>query len=231
MIEKRVYSFKEEFCKELNIPSNQYDRKKKELLEWLTNFFDYDYLPGRPIRINIKEIYGEYQPLPRKVPKQDELNKQKKEDYEKFTITALGTEFKPNSKMRVAREAIESFSYEKYSHSSVEAVAKRYIKEPFEKYGETDNQKVWVYYSTYEKLNELEIEDWRNILSQEHIGEKEAACAFYKQEQGQDISEEKNYYQRAQEKFIKKYGDIPVLVQSWKAKKSTLRSTLIPSES
>lgn len=103
MIEKRVYLFKEEFCKELKIPTNQYDRNKDRLLEWLTNFFDFDYLPGRPIRIHIKEIYGEYQQLPRKSPKQDELNKQKKEDYEKFTIAALGTEFKPNSKMRVAR--------------------------------------------------------------------------------------------------------------------------------
>ena len=55
MIEKCVYLFKEEFCKELKIPTNQYDRNKDKLLEWLTNFFDFDYLPGRPIRINIKE--------------------------------------------------------------------------------------------------------------------------------------------------------------------------------
>ena len=103
MIKKQVYLFREEFCKELKIPINQYKNRQEELLEWLTNFFDFDYLPGRPIRINIKEVYGEYQQLPRKSPKQDELNKQKKVDYEKFTIAALGTEFKPNSKMRVAR--------------------------------------------------------------------------------------------------------------------------------
>lgn len=220
MIEKRVYLFKEEFCKELKIPTNQYDRNKDRLLEWLTNFFDFDYLPGRPIRINIKEVYGEYQQLPRKSPKQDELNKQKKVDYEKFTIAALGTKFKPNSKMRVARQAIDSFGYEKYSHTNAEAVAKRYVKEPFEKYGETDNQQIWVFYSTYEKVPADILEEWRQILREEHIGEQEAANAFYKQEQGQDISKEKSYYKKAQERFKNKYNDILVLVKSWKVRPS-----------
>ena len=220
MIKKQVYLFREEFCKELKIPINQYKNRQEELLEWLTNFFDFDYLPGRPIRINIKEVYGEYQQLPRKSPKQDELNKQKKVDYEKFTIAALGTEFKPNSKMRVARQAIDSFGYEKYSHTNAEAVAKRYVKEPFEKYGETDNQQVWVFYSTYEKVPADILEEWRQILREEHIGEQEAANAFYKQEQGQDISKEKSYYKKAQERFADKYNDIPILVKSWKVRPS-----------
>lgn len=220
MIKEQVYLFREEFCKELKIPINQYKNRQEELLEWLTNFFDFDYLPGRPIRINIKEIYGEYQQLPRKNPKQDELNKQKKEDYEKFTIAALGTEFKPNSKMRVARQAIDSFGYEKYSHTNAEWVSRKYVKEPFEKYGETDNQQVWVFYSTYEKISADVLEEWRQILREEHIGEEEAANAFYKQEQGQDISKEKSYYKKAQERFASKYNDIPILVKSWKVRPS-----------
>lgn len=220
MIEKRVYLFKEEFCKELKIPTNQYDRNKDKLLEWLTNFFDFDYLPGRPIRINIKEIYGEYQQLPRKNPKQDKLNQQKQEDYEKFTIAALGTEFKPNSKMRVAREAISSFGRNKYFHTNAEWVARNYVKEPFDKYGESDNQQVWVFYSSYEKIPEDIVEDWRKILREEHIGEEEAANAFYKQEQGQDVSKEKSYYKKAQERFNYKYNDIPVLVKSWRVRPS-----------
>lgn len=220
MIEKQVYLFREEFCKELKIPINQYKNRQEELLEWLTNFFDFDYLPGRPIRIHIKEIYGEYQQLPRKSPKQDELNKQKKEDYEKFTIAALGTEFKPNSKMRVARQAIDSFGYEKYSHTNPEWVSRKYVKEPFEKYGETDNQQVWVFYSTYKKVSADILEDWRQILREEHIGEEEAANAFYKQEQGQDISKEKSYYKKAQERFSSRYNDIPILVKSWKVRPS-----------
>ena len=153
------------------------------------------------------------------LPRKSEM-KQKKADYEKFTIAALGTEFKPNSKMRVARQAIDSFGYEKYSHTNAEAVAKRYVKEPFEKYGETDNQQVWVFYSTYEKISADILEDWRQILREEHIGEEEAANAFYKQEQGQDISKEKSYYKKAQERFAGKYNDIPILVKSWKVRPS-----------
>lgn len=61
MIETKIYKFKEEFCKELSIPLNQANRRQKELLEWLTNFYDYEFLPGNPIRIIIKEIIGKYE--------------------------------------------------------------------------------------------------------------------------------------------------------------------------
>ena len=45
MIEiNKVYRFKDEFAKELSIPSNQIDRRQKELLDWLTNFFVYKFL-------------------------------------------------------------------------------------------------------------------------------------------------------------------------------------------
>lgn len=30
-----IYKLKEEFCSELGIPQNQYDRRQKELFEWL----------------------------------------------------------------------------------------------------------------------------------------------------------------------------------------------------
>lgn len=30
-----IYKLKEEFCSELEIPQNQYDRRQKELFEWL----------------------------------------------------------------------------------------------------------------------------------------------------------------------------------------------------
>lgn len=63
-----IYKFKAEFAKELGIPANQIDRRQEELLNWLSNFFDYIFYEGCPKRILIKEIYGEYQPLPRKTP-------------------------------------------------------------------------------------------------------------------------------------------------------------------
>lgn len=213
-----IYKFKSEFAKELDIPANQVDRRQDELLTWLSNFFDYEFFEGCPKRILIKEIYGEYQPLPRKIPSQDVLSAEKKEKYKNFTIAALGTEFKPNSQSKVARDAIEAFGYYDYKHTNVRAVSTRYIKEPFKAYGETDNKKVWVWYSTYEKINSDLLEEWRQILREEHIAEDEAANAFYRQEQGEDITTEKNYYKTAQQRFKEKYGDIAVLVTSWKLK-------------
>ena len=211
-----IYLFKEEFCRELKIPQNQYNRRQDELLIWLSNFYDFEILKGCPIRIHVREQLGEYQPMPRKIPKQDELTATKIKDYEEFTIAALGTEYKPNSKSKIARDAINAFGYEKYSHISQKAVTERYIKKPFDTYGETNGNQIWVWYSTYEPLSEEVLNDWRNIMAEEHISEREAANAFYKQEQGQDISKEKGYYKKAQDRFAEKYGDIAVLVKEWK---------------
>lgn len=80
---------KEEFCSELGIPQNQYDRRQKE------------------------------------------LTVAKKKDYSDYTIAALGAEYRPNSKTKVARDAINDFGKRKYHHSSYKAVAARYVKEPF----------------------------------------------------------------------------------------------------
>ena len=184
MIEIKTYEFKKEFCTLLNIPKNQSERRQKELFIWLTNFYEFEYTKGHPSYIKIKEIYGDYKPLPRKCPSQEELSETKKQDYETFTIAALGTEFKPNSKAKVARDAIDSFGYNKYGHMSYEAVSKRYIKEPFDKYGETNNTSVWVWYSDYCPLSKDILDDWRQIMREEHISEQEAANAFYRQEQG-----------------------------------------------
>lgn len=156
--------------------------------------------------------------MPRKVPSQKEKTQEKIEDYTNFTIASLGTEFKPNSKSKIAREAIDSFGYEKYSHTNEEAVARRYIKEPFDTYGETDNKQIWVIYSTYEPMEEEMLEEWRNILTEEHIAEEEAANAFYKYSQGEDISKEISYYKKALQRFKDKYDDVPVLVKNWKLK-------------
>lgn len=219
MIEiNRNYEFKKEFCALLNIPNNQVDRRQGELLAWLSNFFEFDFYNSKPKRIVIKEIYGEYQPMPRKVPSQEALTADKKERYTQFTIASLGTEFKPNSQSKIAREAIDAFGFELYHHTNQESVVRRYIKDPFYKYGESNNLKIWVWYSSYEPLGKEVLDDWHVIMTNEHISTEEAANAFYRQEQGEDISKEKSYYKKAMARFKEKYHDIPVLVESWKLK-------------
>lgn len=141
MIEKnKTYLLKQEFFKELNISESQYLRRKEELLSWIANFFVYDItVDEKPIKITIKEIIGEYQPLPRKKYSSEirqQQTKQKQEDYKNFTLASLGTEWKTNSKRRVAREAILSFGEEKYGHTNAAGVANHYVGPYMDKYGE-----------------------------------------------------------------------------------------------
>lgn len=167
----------------------------------------------------IKEIIGEYQPMPRKAPKQDELTQEKKNKYAEFTKFSLAPDYTPNSKSKVAREAINTFGKQEYGHTNTEAVARRYIKEPFNKYGETNDVQVWVYYSTYQPLDNSVIDEWRRILREEHIGEDEAKNAFYRYAEGEDISKEIGYFKKARMRFEEKYNDMPILVKEWRLKK------------
>ena len=212
----KFYNFKEEFFQELGIGRRAWLERKTDLLNWLSNFYDYELIHGRPIKIFIKEIYGEYRPLPRKGA---DLMEQKKEDYTNFAIASLGTEFKPNSKAKTSREAIDAFGYEKYGHTNERAVAERFIGPAFELYGECNHIRRWVWYSTYEPLDNDTLDRWRTILREEHISEDEAANAFYRQEQGEDISKEKEYFKKARQRFKDEFGQAPILVSDWRLKK------------
>lgn len=217
-----IYKFKEEFCSSLKISKYIYETRKVELLEWLKNFYDYEIIEVKPILIQINEVIGEYKPLPRKaydVEAREALQQEKKKNYEEFTIKALGDEFKPNSKSKIAREAIAAFGDEKYGHYSERGVSARYIKEPFDTYGETNNNNLWVYYKSYKPLEPEVLQEWRDILAEERIDEREAANAFYRQAQGENIDKEINYYKKALERFKEKFYDTPIRVKEWRARK------------
>ena len=210
------YDLKKEFFVQHHISIRQWDRRKKDLLEWLKNFFDYELIEDhKPIQIIIHEQFGPYQPMPKKV---EENQKIKEKKYEAFIIAALGTEYKPNSKTKVARDAINNFARRDFGHTSQEAVSRRFVSKPFEKYGETNNVQRWVYYPEYTPLSDDVLEDLRRILREERIDIDEAASAFYRSEQGEDISQERQYFKRARERFLDKYGKFPVLVKEWKCK-------------
>ena len=217
MIEIGIYEFKTEFWPLIGIKKNQWENRKEDLLEWLTNFYDYELLEGRPLRIHIKEVYGEYQPLPRQV-NNTVLSEEKKQRYTAFAIASLGTEFKPNSKAKTTREALDAFGRKDYGHENVQSISKRYIGPAFDQYGETNGIRHWVWYPSYEPLSEKELERWRLIMAEEHISEQEAANAFYRQEQGEDISKEKGYYKKARARLKEEFGMNAVLVSDWRLK-------------
>lgn len=213
MIETGVYQLKEEFIPLLEISSYQYRNRRKDLFDWFKDFFDYEIIDGRPITIYIKEVYGEYEQMPRKT---QERREEKIQDYDNFTKNSLTKEFRYNSKSKVAREAIASFGYDKYGHTSQRSVAARYVTPAMNKYGEQEHKYRWCYYSTYEKLEDEVYSDWKDMLRRYRIGEQEAANAFYRQEQGEDVSKEKNRFAKAVDEFKAKYGDIPILSDRWR---------------
>ena len=208
-----IYDLKDEFFKLLGITMYQFRNKKENLLLWLNNFYDYELLPGKPIRIHIKAVYGEYQPLPAKVR---DLTAEKIERYTQFAIAELGTEYKPNSKARVARRAIDAFGYNDYGHTSETSVGRHYVGPAMEKYGEHNNNYQWVWYHDYTPLDAESLAAWQKILKEEHISEQEAANAFYRMAEGEDIAKEKNCYRSAQKRFKDKYGSIPIKVAEWR---------------
>jgi hypothetical protein len=56
----KIYDFKGEFFAITGITMYQFRNRKEDLLEWLKEFYDYELYDGRPIRIYIKEVIGEY---------------------------------------------------------------------------------------------------------------------------------------------------------------------------
>lgn len=225
-IEVGIYKFKEEFCSTLKISKYIYETRKKELFAWLENFYDFEIIQAKPILISIKEVIGEYKPLPRKtydLKAREALQQEKKKDYEEFTIKSLGNEFKPNSKSKIAREAIAAFGDKKYGHYSKEGVARRYVKEPFDTYGETNNKTVWVKYPSYEVMSEDLVKDWKNILAEFKITREKFSSLYdeyllAKVEGGNVLKDIDNYYEEALNKFKRLHGFIPVYVKEWKLK-------------
>lgn len=199
-----------------SLTRSNWERRHDDLLDHLQDYMDITEIKTEKGRYSY-EVKGELPDSIPSLPRKSQLS-QKKKDYEEYTIKALGTEFKPNSKSKIAREAIADFGNKKYGHTSQRSVVERYVKEPFDKYGESDGNKYWCYYDTYEVIPAEIVAEWREILAEEHISEREAANAFYRQQQGEDISKEKGYYRNALDRFKEKYGSTPILVGKWKIK-------------
>jgi hypothetical protein len=214
-VEVGVYNLKTEFFPLIGVNQGTWTRRKQELLDHLEDYFDYEILKTRPLSIDIKEVYSDFQPLPRKGEK---TKLEKQNDYEQYVLENFNSEWRLTSKAKESRDAIAAFGKKKYNHTSDRAVSDRYVGPAMEKYCEKDNKHVWVDYANYKPLEEDVLADWRSMLSKHKIGEAEAAKAFYRQAKGEDVSLEISYYENARTEFLEKYGIVPVLVSSWKKK-------------
>lgn len=220
MIEAKVYLFKEEFMPLLKITNYQYRHKKNELLEWLKDFFEYEILEGRPIRINILQQIGEYEPLPTKDQKQK--TKKKQDDYENYVIEHLPKEFAPMSKARMTRDAVNDFGKEKYNHTNLEAVNKRYVGPAMETHGQKTEERYWCWYKTYKQLPQEVVDDWRTILAKWKCTEKEVYAAFCSKQASKDDAEMirvEGAFKSAMAEFLSKYDDRIIFIPKWKINK------------
>jgi len=219
MIKLGIYNLKEEFFPLLKISINSYNTRREDLLFWLYEFFDYELLNTKPIKIHIKEVYGEYKPLPRKrydLKQREELIQQKKKDYKDYTVHSLTPEYQLNSYSNVARNAMKEFGYEKYGHKYTPGVVRRFVKPVMDEVGERTEELYWANYYTYEALTDEQKEKWLYILEKNKISEKEAANAFYRQEQGEDITEEKNRYKESLDEVKMLLNILPIKVPKWR---------------
>ena len=216
MIEvNKEYTFTD-FCKELEISSYAQRRRLDDLLEWLKEFYVYDFTKSRPYKIIIHEILGKFEPLPRNPPLQRDAIAKKKEDYAKFTYEALGDEYKPNSKSKIAREAIDSFGRKRYGHTNSKYISAAYVKEPFSKYGQTNDKWVWVDFYTYEPMSKEQVSRWKEILKEEHLSDEEIIQNFHARMHDEEIPPEETYYKKALDRIAEELGILPVYVRYWK---------------
>lgn len=217
MVENKIYLFKEEFMPLLGITNYQYKYRKDDLMNWLKDFFNYEILKGKPIRINIIEQFGEYEALPKQG--QEKITQQKQKDYEDYVIEHLPQEFTPMSKTRMACNAINDFGKEKYKHNSPEAVSKRYVGPAMNTHGVRTEERYWCWYKTYEQLPQEIVDEWRAILSKWKCTEQEVYAAFCAKHASHDDAEMirvEGAFKSALFDFKSKYNDNIVFIPKWK---------------
>ena len=217
-----TYNFTKEFMPGLGITKNSWNTRKQDVKDWLKEFYDYTLSDTRPMLITIHAVYGDYEPLPRKSRAISEESKQKITDYDNYVKQHLTPEFQIISKAKMARDAIEDFGLDKYSHYSHEAVARRYTGPAMEKYGEKGENYYWVWYEDYTQPTEEILHEWFDLLKTYQVTDKDIVAAFNEDVElnvSKNIDSAKERYKAAMYEFKAKYGDIVVRSGEWREHK------------
>lgn len=203
-----------ELNKKFDLNKNMWQRRKEDLLEYLNEFMTITEIEnnGR-YSYEIDVLPDSIPPFPRKSNKENKI-----QDYKKFTIAALGNEFKPNSKSKIARDAINDFGLERYGHTSTPYIVRSFVGPVMEENGEHSHDMVWVDSNTYELISDEQKSFLCSSFEEVHLSEKEMANAFVKEQQGEDISDEKSSYSKVMDRFKEKYDFRPIKVYKWKIK-------------
>lgn len=207
-----------QLSKKYNLTDGMWRNRRGDLLDYLGDYFYIQEVKeGRYYYYLVPDEIPEMIPkFPRKTNKQEKIN-----DYTKYVKDNLSEEFEPNSYVRMAREAIIEFGSNKYNHYGAETVARRYVKPAMDEYGEHSSYKVWVDPKTYIELSKEQEEYRHECFIQNHLTDKKLQEIGSESLEGIEPSQEdKDYYQKAMDRFIEKYGFRPILVYNWRAKRN-----------
>jgi len=209
-----------------HLNKSMWGRRHDDLMDHLQDFMNitehYDVRSKRYSYDIEGEIPESIPPLPSKMISKTDKEKR----YAEFTLSNLDVEFKPNSKSKMARDAIKQFGAQEFNHQSVEAVTRRYVGPAMDQYGEKTPQRYWVWYKSYTEPSKEVLDDWNNIMKDNKFTVQSVYDALL-----DDISEDPESvsnlekinikvaaFRKARREFKSKYDDILVCVPKWKIK-------------
>ena len=206
-----------ELNQKYGLDNHTWARKHDLLLEHLSLFMDIQEIKEANGRYTY-EIEGELPDTIPPVPRKGKKEKQERmKAYEDF-VRSQFSDFMPHfsSQAKVARDALNNFGRQVYGHNNAKSVAALYIKPAFAKLlEEVPNSDCWVWYKTYEPLDDNALQRWLDILKEEHITEKQQAAAFRASFAGIDISEAYSYYAKAIQRFHAEFNDYTIKVSQY----------------
>lgn len=222
----KKYLFKEEFCKQiLEERPNVYNRKVKQFLQWLREFFIFDYKKSSPSTIIILDILKEYEMFPR----YDASNRIQKRLEREATVEKFIREevFKDSHEVCTSYSKISRDMQAKGLITEIKAptLARGYVNPVLNRMA-IKMYMVWVWNECYEDLTKDQIEEWLQLVislmrkdkTDEEIIKEYIEIMSIEDDETRNIvikDIKQNYYKNAIMIFRSKYGEQPIKVYKW----------------
>ena len=233
------YSFKEEFCKQiLEERVNVYERQRKSFLQWLEEFFDYELIKSRPLKIIIYKIKKEYEYFPKyDISKRLEIRKERENMIKDYIINVIFKEdFYAEIYLSYAKIARDMQKRRLILDINWRTLAYNYVKPVLNGIAEKIPPKDYVWKDNYKPLERKEVEAWyvvlkryfdkqetmENILAWEELIQANDE-ADYTNMQKVINKQKRQYYRKAQREFEAEHGDFPIKAYKWKLNDESLR--------
>lgn len=186
MLECKKYSILE-LRQELNIPENQWRKRRADLLLWFNNFFDYEIVKeGRENYFVIKDIYEEYISLTRNAKKASSIVNKYEQEVESIMNYADYT-----NGSAVGRKIVKKHRQPRgHKVGTAQKWSRTILKAHY-----SVMEKAWCVYLSEDKtdfrvLTEEELELWKEVLNRHSEDTNQAAALDSEYEEGEITKEE-----------------------------------------